>query len=139
MRTFALAATLSMIFCAGLGAGPKKRAWMDAHVLKIGKLEDEYTTVKWRSDQPIGVSGTLTPDGFEKHHRTLWNYYFKSADKVYSGNVEKKALPGIEEGDQVKIFQRKDILYVLPADGKERKLDFLRITTPLQNPKGERP
>ncbi|MCL4402377.1 MAG: hypothetical protein M1436_06925 [Acidobacteria bacterium] len=127
MRTFTLAAAFSMmVFCAGLQAA-KQRPWQDGHVVKIQQSEEEYETTRYRSSAAIGGSGAMVPDGVEKHHRKIWTYYFKSSGKTYSGQVEKKPLADVKEGDDLKIFRDKDTLYVLPTGGKERKLEFLKI------------
>ncbi len=118
---------ISMLFCVGLCAGAKKRPWQDGQVLRIQQTEEEYETVDWRSTQPIGKGGALTPAGTTKRRVKIWTYFFKSAGKVYSGKAEKKPLPGVELGFPVKICQQKDDLFVLCLDGKERRLDFLKV------------
>jgi len=103
-------------------AGPKQRNWQDAKVAKVEQTEIEVENQLYRSSAPSGQAGVPLDTGSERRKIKTWTYQFKTADKVLVGTSEKKPLEGVKEGDDVKVVSQRGFLYVLPADGKERKL-----------------
>lgn len=116
----------AVLLCLCLPAAPKQRNWQDAKVVKVEQSEIEVESQLYRSSAPSGQVGVPLDTGTRKRTVKVWTYRFKTADKVYAGTAEKKPLEGVREGDTVKVASQRGFLYVLPADGKERRLSTFK-------------
>lgn len=112
---------LSTLLCLAVWAGPKQRAWQDANVAKIERSVSESDSVIYTPSPTTGVANS----GVETRRTKTWIYAFQAGRQLYVGKAGRKALPGVHEGDQIRIAVHGDVLYALTPDGKERRLELL--------------
>jgi hypothetical protein len=121
-----LVSLVSLLLFASLIAGAKDRPWQDAKLTKVEVSEMQVQNEQFRSSAPSGQAGVPLSSGGDTRTVKTYTYRFQAEGKNYAGTVDKKPLEGVKEGDTVKVFSQRGFLYVLPPDGKERKLNSIK-------------
>ena len=109
--------------CFAIWAGPKRRFWQDAKVVKIGRSVVEAEEMEY-TPSPYSAAGAVGA-GVTTRHTKIWTYAFKTEQQLYVGKVEKKPVEGVREGDLIRVAVYRGMLYLLTPNGKEHKLELL--------------
>jgi hypothetical protein len=117
---------LLTLLCFSRPALSKERPWQDAQVVKVEQSEVAVEQDLFRSSAPSGAVGTPLPTGTETHRKKIFTYEFKTDQHRYVATVEKKPIEGVQQGSKVRIFAKKDELFLEMPNGKERRLDLTK-------------
>ena len=117
---------LFALLCLCLPAVSKERPWQDAQVVKVEQSEVAVEQDLYRNSAPSGSVGTPLPTGTETHRKKIFTYEFKTDQHRYLATVEKKPIEGVQQGSKVRIFAKKDELFLEMPNGKERRLDLTK-------------
>jgi hypothetical protein len=117
-------AVLSLLMCIAGWAGPKRRLWQDATVIKIAHSVSEAEEVEYKPSPSTG-GGVVTSDVTTRRTKT-WTYTVKTDQHLYLGQVEKRPVEGVREGDRIRIAVQRGNLYVLTPGAKEHRLELLK-------------
>ena len=99
------------------------RHWQDAKVVKIGHSVDKTEEQEYRRE-PSGVG--VASSGVATRTTKVWTYAIKTEHQLYVGKVEKKPVPGLREGDRVRVAVHRGALLVVTPDAKEHHLELLK-------------
>ena len=116
------AAILCLLICVAGWAGPKRRLWQNATVIKIAHSVNEAEEQEYTPSPAIGVATA----GVTTRRTKIWTYAVKTDQRLYLGQAEKRPIAGVREGDRIRIAVQHDALYVLTPGAKEHRLELLK-------------
>ena len=117
-------AVLSLLVCTAGWSGPKQRLWQDATVIKIAHSVSEAEEAEYKPSPSTG--GGVVTSGVATRRTKIWTYAVKTDQHLYLGQVEKRPVEGVREGDRIRIAVQRGTLYVLTPDAKEHRLELLK-------------
>jgi hypothetical protein len=117
------AVLLSMFMLLAVWAGPKRRVWQDAEVIRV---ENSTVETEELSVSPGTEGGAMPPNGVVTRRTTIWIYTLKTSQHVYRAKFTRKPPERVVEGDRVRFFVDGEHLSVLTPGGKERRAKLLR-------------
>lgn len=117
-------ALLSLLMCIPAWAGPKQRFWQDATVVKIAHSVSEAEEAEYKPSPSTG--GGVVTSGVATRRTKIWTYALKTDQLLYLGQVEKRPVEGMREGDKIRIAVQRGTLYVLTQGAKEHRLELLK-------------
>ena len=121
MRRVAL---LSLLICIPAWASTKQRLWQDATVIKVTHSVSEADEVEYTPSPSTGAGAEAS--GVATRRTKTWTYAVKTGQHLYLGQVGKKPVEGVREGDRIWIAVGRGAIYVLTPGAKEHRLERIK-------------